>query len=435
MKIAILGYGREGQAAYAYWSTADNQLTICDQDKALALPGGATGQLGPTYLEGLEQFDLIVRTPGLYPGEIVAANTATILDKVTTGTNEFFTACPSNNIIGVTGTKGKGTTSTLIARLLEAAGKRVHLGGNIGTPALALLQETIQPDDWVVLELSSFQLSDLKQSPHIGVCLMVVEEHLNWHGSFAEYVTAKMQLFTHQSETDTAIYFSGNTVSKQVASAGHGHLIPYYGSPGAVVMQGTIMIDGQTICSVSDIQLLGKHNLENVCAALTTVWQISHDVPALRSALTNFQGLEHRLERVREVSGVIYYNDSFAATPDAAAAAMQAVPGMKVMLLGGFDRQLALTPFITAVTTHANSLRCIVLFGQSADRLAKALEAAGCMNFVVSSATTMPEVVAVASEHAQAGDAVVLSPGFASFDMFKDFEDRGIQFRTAVQAL
>jgi UDP-N-acetylmuramoylalanine--D-glutamate ligase len=435
MKIAILGYGREGQAAYAYWSTADNQLTICDQDKALALPGGATGQLGPTYLEGLEQFDLIVRTPGLYPGEIVAANTPAILDKVTTNTNEFFQVCPSKNLIGVTGTKGKGTTATLITKLLRGVGKRVHLGGNIGTPPLALLQESIQPDDWVVLELSSFQLIDLKQSPHIAVCLMIAPEHLNWHASFEEYVTAKSQLFSHQAATDYAIYFATNDISKKIAANGQGTKLPYYSPPGAYVQDDTIVIDDQTICKVDELQLLGKHNWQNVCAAITAVWQISQDVEKMHAVVTSFRGLEHRLELVREINGVTYYNDSFASTPDAAAAAIEAIAGQKILILGGFDRQLPLEQLAQSVASAAQELRRVLLIGQSAQRLAETLTRAGCTNYQLSQAKSMAEIVTEAQALAKSGDAVVLSPGFASFDMFKDFEQRGEQFKAAVHDL
>ena len=219
MKIAIVGFARAGQAAYEYWHRAGSEITICDQDLELELPKEAKSQLGKNYLNNLGQFDLMVRTAGLPPKLIADANPESpdILDKVTGNIDEFFEASPSKNIIGVTGSKGKGTTCTLIAKMLEAAGKKVHLGGNIGIPALELLKNNIQPNDWVVLEQSSFQLIDQKHSPHIGVCLMVEPEHLNWHAYMEEYLTAKEQMFVHQQDNDVAIYYADNDNSKRIA--------------------------------------------------------------------------------------------------------------------------------------------------------------------------------------------------------------------------
>src|SRR5579875_3326015 len=172
MKIAIVGYGVEGQAAYDYWRE-NNEITICDQDDNLVAPAGARTQLGTAYLRNLERFDLIVRSPGIKPQTITEANPQ-VAEKITSNLNEFLHVCPTHNVIGITGTKGKGTTSTLVAKMLAAAGLRVHLGGNIGVAPLALLKETIQPNDWVVLELSNFQLIDVRLSPHIAACLMVM---------------------------------------------------------------------------------------------------------------------------------------------------------------------------------------------------------------------------------------------------------------------
>ena len=221
MKIAILGFAGQGQSSFEYWNTQENELTICDRDEKIVIPHGAKAILGPTYLKNLSQFDLIVRTPIVHPRDIIASNpeNPNILDKVTSNTNEFFRVCPSKNIIGVTGTKGKGTTSTLIAAILEAVGEKVHIGGNIGTPPLELLKGGIEPDDWVVLELANFQLIDLKYSPKIAVCLMVVPEHLDWHEDMEEYIAAKQQLFINQSQKDIAIYYADNEDSESIASS------------------------------------------------------------------------------------------------------------------------------------------------------------------------------------------------------------------------
>ncbi len=434
MHIAIIGYGKQGQAAYEYWRQG-NEITVCDQDEALQLPQGVRGQLGSAYLENLQQYDLIVRTPGVHPRDIVAANSPAILDKVTTVTNEFFRVCPTKNIIGITGTKGKGTTSTLIAKMLEADGKRVHLGGNIGTPPLELLHDDIKPDDWVVLELANFQLIDLKYSPHLAVCLMVTPEHLDWHGHNEDYFTAKSQLFRYQTPDDIAIYYAINEVSRRVVDSSSGLKIPYMAAPGAEAQDGAVVIDGQTICRTDELKLLGRHNWQNACAAVTAVWQVSSNVEAVRSVLTSFSGLPYRIELRREVAGVRYYNDSYAAAPPATIAAMEAVPGQKVMIIGGFERGLDLSDLADSLQQLNEQIRKVILVGASAQRTADQLTKHGFTNYVISEATQMSEIVGAAAGFAQSGDAVILSPGFASFDMFKNFEDRGQQFNKAVAAL
>jgi UDP-N-acetylmuramoylalanine--D-glutamate ligase len=205
---------------------------------------------------------------------------------------------------------------------------------------------------------------------------------------------------------------------------------------GAQVEDDRINIGGTDICGVDELGLLGPHNWENVCAAIAATWEIiGHDKEAIRSVITTFKGLPHRLELVREVRGVNYYNDSFAATPDAAIACMAAIREHKVIILGGFDRQLPIEHLATALKEQGFSLRKAIFIGASAERLAKKSEEAGFTNFVISPATTMPEILEQASMYALEGDAVVLSPGFASFDMFKNFEDRGNQFRDTVNSL
>lgn len=432
MKIAILGYGSQGQSAFEYWYSSDNEITVCDQNETLQLPPEVTPKLGPDYLQNLDKFDLIVRSPSIHPQGITAANSSEILEKVTTVTNEFLRVCPSKNIIGVTGTKGKGTTSTLIAKCLEADGKTVHLGGNIGTPPLDLLKNSIQPDDWVVLELANFQLIDLKYSPHIGVCLMVTPEHLNWHADMEEYITAKQQLFARQVAGDVAVYYAEKDISKRVASAGLGTKIPYFQSPGAEVADGKIVINGQTICDTSELKLLGRHNWQNACAAVTVVWQITQNVGAMRSVLTTFSGLEHRLEFVRKLNGVKYYDDSFGTTPETAIVAIEAFKEPKVVILGGADKGADFDELAKIIT--ANDVRAAVLIGVTAPKIKAALERAGFTS-VISGGDSIGAIVEAAKNAAQAGDIVLLSTGCASFGLFKDYKDRGEQFKRAVQAL
>jgi UDP-N-acetylmuramoylalanine--D-glutamate ligase len=434
MKIAILGYDVEGRASYDYFAAQGHDLTIRDRNPDLRVPAGASSLLGEDYLDSLDDFDLLVRTPGLAPRLILDKNPG-VAGKITSQLNEFLRVCPTKNVIGVTGTKGKGTTSTLIAKMLEAAGHDVRLGGNIGLAPLSFLNE-LTKDSWVVLELSSFQLIDLKLSPHIAVCLAVVPEHLDWHADMDEYVQAKSQLFVHQSSDDIAIYFADDETSKRIASRGPARQIPYYAPPGANVDKGSIRIGSQIICKTDDVKLPGRHNWQNICAAITAVWQATQNTAATRSVLTSFDGLEHRIEFVGEVDGRRFYNDSYATGLQATQAAIEAIDGPKVMILGGYDRMMDINHFGVYAAAHKDDFRGLLLIGASAKRLAASLEKVGFTNYTINEAAkTMSEIIEASRALARPGDAVVLSPGFASFDMFKNFSERGRQFKEAVRSL
>ncbi len=433
MNVAIVGFEIEGRAAFEYWSKLGAQITVCDADPAKQVQAGVATQLGNNYLQDLDRFDVVWRTAGINPQIILDANPG-IAGKITTTMNEFLRVCPTKHVVGVTGTKGKGTTSTLIAEMLKSAGEQVFLGGNIGVSPFEFLPK-LSENSFVVLEMSSFQLADLKRSPAMAVCLMVSPEHLNWHADMDDYILAKAHLFENQTAADIAIYFAGNDISRKIAGYSPGLKIPYFADPGAFVDNGAITIAGKEICRTDELKLLGEHNWQNVCAAVTAVWQITQNVGAIRSVLTTFSGLPHRLEFVREVHGIKYYNDSFASAPDAAMAALDAVRESKVVIMGGFDRNLPLEHLAKAVLAHNDDIHKIVIIGASGERLAAEFEKSGFSNYFIDTSKTMPEIVATANTFAENGDAVVLSPGFASFDMFKNFEERGLQFKAAVEKL
>lgn len=443
MRIAILGYGSQGRAAVEYWQKG-NDITVCDANESIELSASVSAQLGPNYLHNLEQFHLIVRSPAVHPRDIVAANTEHILKKVTTVTEEFFRVCPKP-IIGVTGTKGKGTTSTLISKILEAAGKKVLLGGNIGIPPLDLLKKDIEAVDWVVLELANFQLIDLRVSPKIAVSLMVVPEHLDWHKTMDEYVSAKQNLFRYQDDDDRAVFNRLSDYSTEVAAVSPAlklsYEVPAEGEVpqernGAYVLGDSIYMDDEKVCEVADVKLMGRHNLENVCAAITAVWElIDGNTAAVREALHSFPGLPHRLEFVRKLDGVTYFNDSFAATPQAAAAAVAAIPGEKILIAGGFDRNLAFDSLVDAVLNPENQVVTVLAIGQTKDRIAADLRSKGFAQVQTLDVTDMKSIVQKAQTSAHQGQKIVLSPGCPSFDMFKNFEDRGLQFKAVVDAL
>lgn len=432
MKVAIVGFALEGRSALKYWLEQGADVTVCDQDEKKDVPKGVHKQLGPDYLKDLDRFDVIMRTAGMHPKIILAKNPG-VKDKITTTVNEFMRVCPGK-IIGVTGTKGKGTTSTLILKMLQAAGKDAYLGGNFGISPFDFLPK-LTKDSWVVLELSSFMLYDITHSPHIGVCLMVQPEHLDWHGDTTDYYNSKSHLFKYQKPTDIAIYYADNVESHRIASVSPGDKIAYYDEPGAYVDGDKIMIDQTVLCKTSELQLLGKHNWQNVCAASTAFWQVMQAPDAMRKVLTTFTGLPHRLELVRELDGVRYYNDSFASDPYATKAAIEAIPGKKVMIVGGYERMLPLEHFAEFVHDHKKDLRSLLLIGASAVRVAEALQAVGYKDYHVTTVKNMLGVVAEARKLAKSGDAIVLSPGFASFDMFLNFEVRGNEFKEVVSKL
>ena len=445
MNIAILGYGEQGRSAYEYWNRPENTITICDQNLISNLPPDAKSNLGDDYLNNMDSYDLIVRSPSIHPKNIIDANPGhpDILNKVTTVTNEFFNVCPAP-IIGVTGTKGKGTTSTLIAKLIEAVGHKVHLGGNIGTPPLDLLKNKITPDDWVVLELANFQLIDLKKSPPIAVCLMVAPEHLDWHQDIYEYMNAKKQLFIHQGENSLAVYNSRNAYSEEIATVSQGQKIVYEVPPlneepqdtrGVYVQGNHIIAFDEHVCNVDDIALLGRHNVENVCAAIAAAWEIvKHNHHVIKKVIKNFAGLPHRIEVVKKVNDIWYINDSFASNPGATIAAIDSIIQPKILIVGGFDRNLDMTELVSKIL-DSKGIRRVVLIGASSRRVAKLFSAAGFSGYSMSDAHDMAGIIKAAQTYAQKGDAILFSPGFPSFDMFKNFEDRGIQFKQMVKQL
>lgn len=431
MKTAIIGYATEGEVSARYFAAQGCEVTVCDQRADLNVPDAYAHQLGEDYLRELDRFDRVVRTAGLNPAIILAANSG-LEAKMTTAVDTFLADSPTKHIIGITGTKGKGTTSTLVTKMLAAAGNTVHLGGNIGRSPLEFIGE-LKPDHWAVLELSSFQLSDLKHSPHIATCLMVVPEHLNWHTDMGDYMGAKRNLFAHQTASDIAVYYAGSENSKQIAAASPGTHVPYCDKPGAYVSDGAIIIDGTIICKTDELALLGVHNWQNVCAAVTTVWQAGvRDIDTIRSVLTSFTGLEHRLEFVREVNGVKYYDDSFGTTPETAIVAMEAFSEPKVIILGGSDKGASYDGLARAVAQ--GNVRHAVLIGDEAEKIQAALDKTGFSDYTVG-LTDMTAMVHRLHDTASSGDVALLSTGCASFGLFRDYKDRARQFVDAVNSL
>jgi len=441
MKIAIAGYGAEGESNYHYWNTPENQVVIIDEhEPSRPVPLDASVIIGEAAFTKLEGYDLVVRTAGLAPRKIITDG------KVWSATNEFFAQCPAP-IIGVTGSKGKGTTSSLIASILKAAGRTVHLVGNIGVPALDVLAD-IHPHDVVVYELSSFQLWDVEKSPHIAVVLMIEPDHLDVHASMDEYVAAKANIRRYQTDDDLCLYHPTNEYSRRIATVdtgiyndqtagGRNDAIARYGVPddGQVYTQDDVfMVSGHSICEVSALQLPGAHNIENACAAISAALALGGvSADAVEQGLRVFTGLPHRLKLVNEVNEVRYYDDSIATTPGSAIAALNGFDEEKVIILGGSSKGADYT-VLADVAARAN-VKMAILIGQEADKLADVLESRGVNIINLGMNTDMNEIVRLAQQHTTPGDVVILSPACASFGMFKNYSDRGEQFIAAVNAL
>lgn len=427
MKVAIAGYGIEGKASYDYWYARGDDVTIVDERdlSAYDLPYGAKSILGKSAFRSLDGFDLVVRTPSLPPAKLKRAA------KLWSATNEFFANCPAP-IIGITGTKGKGTTASLTASILRAAGKTVHLVGNIGVPALAELPK-IASDDIVVFELSSFQLWDLEASPQVSVVLMMEPDHLDIHKNLQDYIDAKSNIRRHQSGEDICLYHPTNTLSKRIAQTATGPAARYaVADDGQVyIKENTFFIQDTKLCSIDAVQLPGHHNLENACAAISAAYRFTDDRSAIETGLKAFSGLPHRLKFVRELRGVTYYDDSIATTPGSAIAALQAFSQPKLIILGGKDKGADYRPLIELcrdTDTH------VLAIGSNGPAIAKLCEKAHVAVTELGMAP-MADIVAAAAREAIDGSAVILSPAAASFDMFLNYSDRGDQFVAAVEKL
>lgn len=430
MNIAIAGYGVEGEANYRYFRHLGD-VTIVDERSTpkAELPQGAPTLLGPGVFERLQGFDMVVRTAGLAPRKIATDG------KIWSATNEFFAKCPAP-IIGVTGTKGKGTTASLIASILRAAGKTVHLVGNIGTPALDALPQ-ITASDIVVYELSSFQLWDLERSPHVAIILLIEPDHLDVHQNFEEYVEAKANIRRHQTSADACFYHPTNTFSERIAhSATPLTAARRYGvrDDGAVYVENSwFMCEGRRLCQTSELQIAGTYNLENACAAISAALLYTDDRAAIASGLRSFPGLPHRLKFIAEVNGVKYYDNSIGTTPGSAIATLHSFMEPMIILLGGSDKG---ADYGALLETARDTDTTIIGMGQTGRGIVDlARQDFGMDGRARYLEGRMDSIIPTVAQQAKAGSVVVLSPACASFDQYASYSDRGDQFIKAVEDL
>ena len=445
-KIAILGFGIEGVSCANYLG-ARNQIFIVDQKSKDKIDDDLWEKLKITNIKFFWRnevpndldVDLVVRSPGARSDSPQIKELLGEKTQVTSTTNIFFDDCPCSTI-AVTGTKGKGTTATLIYKILKEKFKDVFLAGNIGTPALEILPK-LKKDSFAVLELSSFQLLDLKKSPHLAVILMVTTEHLDWHKNQDEYVDAKKPIVSYQTKNDFAVVNADFVNSAKIVKKINSKI--YYFSTkkrtNGVYLEGQKIVSGiknlEEICDISKIRLVGKHNIENVLAAIAVskIYSVKND--NIVKVLTTFKGLEHRLELVAEKNKIQFYNDSFSTVPDTTIAAIESFKSKKILILGGSSKSSDFSALSRKIINDP-SIETLVLIGQEAKRIEKSIKEVGQFKgSIVKGAKNMEEIVKAAQKLAKPGYIVLLSPACASFDMFKNYKDRGEKFKTEVQKL
>ncbi len=447
-KTAVIGLGREGIELVRFLRRQGAEITVLDRSTAGKLGAqyreakklGANFRLGANHLAGLADFEVVFRSPGisLQAPALKAAARAGV--ELSSSTKLFFELSPAK-IVGITGTKGKSTTASLVHHLLKSGKRRVWLAGNIGTSPLPLLSK-LKPGDTVVLELSSFQLEDLTKSPHIAVMLDVVPEHLDRHKTFNRYLAAKQNIYAHQGKADWLIASYDFAPTKAALKRARGRVLPVstrqilrkgvYLSKGEIIYRHWRSGRRQVITSMTGLKLIGEHNWQNVLPAVATALVSNVPVKTIAKKLRSFKPLNHRIELVRRIGDVSFINDSLGTTPEAAAAAILAFPDRpKAIIVGGVYKGGDISAL--AKTAATGNVRMAVLIGSSAKRFQAAFKRYA-PQVPTKLAKTLPQAVRAAAAVRTHG-LVMLTPACASFDMFKDAYDRGEQFRKIVNSL
>lgn len=442
-KVAICGIGTNNTPVILQFLKAGALVTACDrrseeelgETAAILKEAGAQLCLGENYLSSLDA-DLILRTPGMKPylPEFNAARERGI--RVTSEMELFFDLCEAP-IYAVTGSDGKTTTTTIVAGLLDSAGVKTFVGGNIGRALLPYVLE-MKAEDAAVVELSSFQLTQMTQSPHVAVVTNVAPNHLDWHTDMQEYIDAKKNLVAHQNHEDRAVLNLDNDTTVSFAKE---CLAPvsYFSRQYKVENGCWLDENGQIIMSkngadtivmnVSDIRIPGVHNIENYMAAICAVWgRVEPD--KIRSFARAFGGVAHRCELVRERNGVRWYNDSIGSSPSRTIAGLKAFSQKVILIAGGYDKHI---PYDPLGPVAAETVKEAILMGATADAIQRVLQSHS--DLPIHRVSGMEEAVQVANQIAGNGDIVFMSPASASFDMYKNFEVRGNHFKDLVLAL
>ena len=442
-RAVVLGIGVSNRPLIRMLLEYGAEVTACDKtprekldEEVLALERlGARLHVGDDYLEGLEA-DVVFRTPGMRPDLPQIRRLTEGGAQLTSEMEAFFDVCPCTRI-AVTGSDGKTTTTTLIAKILEHAGKKVWIGGNIGQPLLPLAKE-MSPEDFAVVELSSFQLMTMTSSAEVAVVTNLAPNHLDVHKSMEEYIAAKENVYLHQSPSGKLVVNMDNAITHSFVGKANGRVEEFsrFGIPenGVYLQNGTIFRNGKKIMDAADIRIPGVHNIENYMAAACAVEDFASDAD-IDAVARSFGGVEHRIELVRELDGVRYYNDSIASSPTRTIAGLHSFDRRVILIAGGYDKHIPFDALGPEICAH---VKLLILCGATADKIRAAVE--GAPEY----ANGQPEIVTVQSlgdavelahMRAQRGDIVTLSPACAAFDQFKNFMVRGESYKRMVAAL
>ena len=435
-KIAVLGLGVSNRPLVRLLLEFGCDVTGCDRTPREKLDAevlelenmGCQLRCGDTYLECVEA-DVLFRTPGMHPGNPAIRGLAEKGAYVTSEMEVFFEVCPCQ-LIAVTGSDGKTTTTTLISEMLKADGKTVWLGGNIGTPLLPLVRQ-MKTDDFAVVELSSFQLMDMTRSPARAVVTNLSPNHLDVHKDMEEYVEAKKNIFAFQNENGLLVLNHDNAITD--AFTGNGKTVKFSRQGTAhVCLNGDVITrGGEEVLKTADILLPGVHNIENYMAAIAAVEGLVSD-ETIRHVAQNFGGVEHRIELVRIKDGVRFYNDSIASSPSRTIAGLRSFKEKVILIAGGYDKHIPYDVLGPEVCEHVKKL---FLCGATAGQIRSAVENCGGELPEITDCGDFESAVRAAAAAAREGDVVLMSPASASFDQFKNFMIRGEFFKKIVKEL
>ena len=448
-KITVLGIGISNTPLIQMLLRAGAKVSACDKREREDFDGriealeslGAVIHLGPDYLDYLDDQEVIFRTPGMRPDipQLLAARDRGSI--LTSEMEVFFQVCPCP-IIGITGSDGKTTTTSIIAGILKEAGKTVYVGGNIGKPLLPEA-EMMEPDDYAVVELSSFQLMTMDQSPHIAVVTNMAPNHLDVHTSMGEYIASKENIYIHQVEGDRVVLNEDNDITRSFAMGAMDETVLFsrkreLGTPGVFLRDNTIWVCDEkgerAVLPRNGILLPGDHNVENYMAAIGALNGLVDD-EFIRSFAASFQGVEHRIELVRTLNGVRYYNDSIASSPTRTMAGLKCFPEKVILIAGGYDKHIPFESLGSAIPKH---VKLLVLTGDTSAMIRKAVENAPEYtkgNPVIEEYPQFEDAVMAAHKAAREGDVVLMSPACASFDRFRNFMERGEAFKKIIREL
>ena len=448
-KVAIIGLGVSNIPLLDYMNDKEARVTVFDDRTIDKIPQQALEKIrkyeinsyfGEESLKNLKGFDIIFRSPSCMPNRPEIQKEVEH-GAILTSEIEMVLQMSPSTIIGVTGSDGKTTTTTLIYEIIKQKGYKCFLGGNIGTPLFTKIEEMF-PEDIVVLEMSSFQLMEMEISPHISVITNISPNHLNIHKDYEEYINAKKNIFKYQDSNGIVVLNYDNEITREMAKEANGKVIFFSSSEK---LDDGMILDGDTIKECKDrvrrhildtknIKLRGKHNYENVCSAISATSSLV-DIDTQIDAISNFGGVEHRLELVREIEGVKWYNDSIGTSPTRTIAGLNSFDEEIILIAGGYDKHLDYTPLAKPIL---DKVKTLILVGQTADKIFYAVKQEAEIqnkNIETYMCETLEDTIKMAHKVSKSGQIVLFSPASASFDMFKNFAERGEKFKELVKKI